>query len=901
MMRYDPVQTTSPLRHLLAALALILGGAVPMTVSGQDLAPDHRLDEAFIDADGYLIEGAVAPDGLELHGWRMGLDEEGRPRFFRVDEQPGADRSSAAATQSAAAPPQHPDDIYWSREFGVAGIVGRINVVLLRGCNDLYIGGSFREIAGVPARNVARWDGSRWHAIGEGAENGTTGVVYALAVQGDDLYVGGRFDTAGTLFVNNIARWDGEEWNRVGYGVDAWDEWNLGAPGSVYTIAPRGSDLYVGGRFDSLDTAPGTDVPQIFARNIARWDGENWHPLGAGLLGDERGQPTDLGAVYDIAFGFDGIYAGGRFVASGENVVRGVARWNGAEWLPLGTGLALASSSTDTNTTNGKVAVYAIHAKGPDVYVGGRFDRAGTNQDVGNIALWNSTFGQWYTFGDGSRSTVWDLALDGRRLYASGSFTPVGGGMPTREIAVWEGDGWHHLGPAGEDGTDSTVVSIAAADGEVYIAGPFRTAGTSTAAGLALWSIGRQSWVSLNRQLATSGGVNGDVYAIALTADFLYVGGRFTTAGFVTTRSLARWSRRTGVWSEFGGGIDVDRDRAPFHQPSVRAIAVDGSNVYIGGRFDRAGGVEAYNVAKWNGTEWSGTDEGIGSNHEGNAYDSVTAVYALAAQDGILYVGGEFSVAGGAEANRIARWNENTRAWSTVGGGLGGASFGTRVSAIAIDEDDVYVGGTFPVAGSTLARNIARFDGTGWHPLGSGINGEVLTLAVAPNGTLYAGGDFSSAGGRSIEKIAAWDGSSWSALGRSPNGTIRDLAWGEHGLYAVGDFVLVQSQVANRVALWDGSSWQQLGSGVQGNPPQAGGNPLARAVAVDGDQLFVGGRFAIAGGESSLNIAGWNRPGGVADRMRDNPNAIGPIGTGDRTSSPSPLPERPVRERLLID
>ena len=884
-MRKHPVLSPLPLLLLLLLLSVCGLKAQPLE------AETESGTESVIGPDGYLIDGATAPTGIELQGWSMTVDPDGTPRFLRGD----LGTKPEASAQSAAAPPLHPDDIYWSRDFGVAGIVGRINVVVLRGCDDIYIGGSFREIAGVPARNIARWDGRQWHSIGEGTENGTSGTVYALAVEGDDLYVGGRFDSAGSLYVNNLARWDGESWNRIGYGVDAWDEWDIPTPGFVFSLLPLNGDLYVGGRFDSLDTAPGVEEDQIFARNIARWDGQQWHTLGAGLLGDGRGQPTDLGAVYDIAQGFDGLYAGGRFDSSGENVVKGVARWNGAEWLPLGTGLSFTNPSNDTSATRGKVAVYSLQTKGPDVYVGGRFDRAG-NQEAGNIALWNSTLGQWFTFGNGSSTNVWSLAVDGRRLYASGNFSALGGGPRTREIAVWEGDGWHRLGPTGEDGTDSTVVSIAAADGDVYIAGPFRTAGTSTAAGLARWSIGRQSWVSLNRQLATSGGVNGDVRAIALTDDFLYVGGQFTTAGFVKTRSLARWSRKTGVWSEFGGGIDVDRSRAPFHEPAVYAIAVDGSNVYIGGRFDIAGGKEAYNVARWNGTEWSGLDEGIGINHEGGAYDSVTAVYALAAQDGILYVGGEFTVAGGSEANRIARWNESTREWSTVGGGLGGAPHGTRVSAIAINGEDLYIGGSFPVAGNESVRNIARFDGTTWHRLGSGISSEVLALTIGPDGTLYAGGGFSSAGGRSIENVAAWDGTEWRGLGRPPNGTVHGLAYGAHGLYAVGNFTTAQSQVVNRIALFDGSTWRQLGSGLQGNAPQGNRNPIVYSVAVDGDDVFAAGIFSIAGGESSLNIAHWMKPGGVAGEDEDNPGRISPT-----LDSVNLLPEQSATSRLLFE
>ena len=50
---------------------------------------------------------------------------------------------------------------------------------------------------------------------------------------------------------------------------------------------------------------------------------------------------------------------------------------------------------------------------------------------------------------------------------------------------------------------------------------------------------------------------------------------------------------------------------------TVRAMAVSGSNVYVGGNFYTAGGFRANNVARWDGTAWSslgtGAANGVGS------------------------------------------------------------------------------------------------------------------------------------------------------------------------------------------------------------------------------------------------------------------------------------------------
>ncbi|HEU4419194.1 MAG TPA: hypothetical protein VFT55_09665, partial [Planctomycetota bacterium] len=77
------------------------------------------------------------------------------------------------------------------------------------------------------------------------------------------------------------------------------------------------------------------------------------------------------------------------------------------------------------------------------------------------------------------------------------------------------------------------------------------------------------------------------------------------------------------------------------------------------------------------------------------------------------------------------------------------------------------VGGTFSIAGSVLASNIAAYDPVSgaWSALGLGMNGSVRALIALPNGELVAGGSFTLAGGVSASRIARWNGTSWSALG----------------------------------------------------------------------------------------------------------------------------------------
>ncbi len=70
------------------------------------------------------------------------------------------------------------------------------------------------------------------------------------------------------------------------------------------------------------------------------------------------------------------------------------------------------------------------------------------------------------------------------------------------------------------------------------------------------------------------------------------------------------------------------------------------------------------------------------------------------------------------------------------------------VYALAVDASgNLYAGGNFTTAGGVAANHIAKWNGTSWSALGSGMNSTVYALAVDASGNLYAGGDFTTAGG----------------------------------------------------------------------------------------------------------------------------------------------------------
>ena len=172
-----------------------------------------------------------------------------------------------------------------------------------------------------------------------------------------------------------------------------------------------------------------------------------------------------------------------------------------------------------------------------------------------------------------------------------------------------------------------------------------------------------------------------------------------------------------------------------------------------------------------------------------------------------------------------------------------------RVSAFIEFDDDgpgpnppsLIVGGQFTEAGGHALKSIARWDGKGWTPLGSGINGSVSTLAVfdpddAGPGLprLYVGGAFWMAGDVPVQSLASWDGSNWSDVGGGI--TISTfflpqvqelLVYDKDGagpllpaLYVAGHFDTAGGMPASGLIRWDGSSWSIVGQpGTGGLPP----------------------------------------------------------------------------------
>ncbi len=610
------------------------------------------------------------------------------------------------------------------------------------------------------------------------------GYVRALAGTGNDLYAGGSFTSAGLIPANNIAHWDGQRWHSLGAGVN----------GTVWAAALYKGKLYVGGEF--------TQAGEVAVNGLAVWDGAAWAPLttGAGVM-----QDSYKGIVRALAVADDALYIGGDFNNIHGLATFDIARWDGRKLSALGDGVG---DLDYTGVLNGYGSVYALAADADGaLFVGGDFVAAGNREPltVNSVARWDADRSRWQAL---------DAGLT--KSYGKGE---------VRALTV-------------------------AANGDLFAGGQFVAAGAVALSSLARWD-GR-TWRGVGSGLGSDSSY-AYVNALALVGDALYAGGSMTSIGGKTVSGLAVWER--GAWSPVGDGLTDSYDGA------LSLLPGGDGGLWVAGSFTGGGAVLSRNLIRWTGDAWAALGQGVGYSSIPGRVEALTA-----ASGGQVYAGGLFDHVAGQPASNIAMWDGSR--WHSLGAGVNG-----EVRALAAYDSLVYVGGVFSQAGDASASYIAQFDSaTGqWSSLDSGVNGYVYALVVAADGTLYAGGEFSAAGSADVSNIALWDGERWSPLGQGlvPDDAVRALAWDGRNLYIGGGFNTVaegdEDIPANGLVIWDSQTDERYlvgqGDAVGVTVRGSFGDDYAGdvyALALTDQALYVGGAFDKAGGVAAGSVAAFD-------------------------------------------
>jgi hypothetical protein len=591
------------------------------------------------------------------------------------------------------------DGNQWSEVGG--GVNGPVHSLATDGSFNLYVGGNFNKVGDKTAYNIAKWNGSTWSALEDqgGLTNGVNGTVSAIAVGNNGIYVGGGFSVAGGTNAKFAAKYTSTgSWEDIGI---SW------LYGGVLSIAVTSEDVYLGGAFTEFNGAPGN--------GIVKSDGSGgWVALGNGS--------TD--GVYKVMASAGGtIYALGDFSADAGSAANRIAMWNGSSWEALGdepfqTGDAVDFTISEPNTiyTTKFAFQNPNYVYGNGIYKWDGSEWSGLGQGIGD----------YWTTVDYVRTLEWYDS----KLVAGGYFLNAGDKYIT-SLAQFDGDSWSDVG-GNSTTANFNVLDMMVKDGKLFAAGTFLNMGGVDANNIAVWN--GSTWSNLGL------GVDNYIQAMHSMGDDIYVTGPFFNAGGSPAVGYARWDGAS--WHPLGSG-----------GPSSYALANIGNDLFAGGRFSylNEGGYLG-NIARWDGTTWNEMNSGV----SGPGFSQIATVRALAVSGNNLIVGGEFDYAGATPAKNIAIWDGSQ--WSALGDGLNGV-----VRTILVEGNDIYVGGQFTMAGNTSAYSIVRWDGSTWHPLGTGLRQSlnfaaiptVASLLATPEG-LYVGGRFTHAGNSYSNMIALY-------------------------------------------------------------------------------------------------------------------------------------------------
>lgn len=714
---------------------------------------------------------------------------------------------------------------HWSDEFLVNGVSGAAPIWDMVVFDDgdgpavyaAFTGqGSARVAPNHRLYGIAKWDGSRWSPLADGLSGG---AVLSLAVHDDgsglSLFAAGSFTHAGAIATGPIARWDGVQWYAVGQGIEGGSIRGLepttdGDSPALYMARSTPSD---GGEVDS---------------SVLCWRGlrGGWSSVGDPLTGTIR----DLAILHSDDEPI--LYAGGDFSSSGQAALHGIAKTNLAGtsgWDPVGDGVT-------PGTTVYKLHVHSDN-NGTALYVGGSFNSAGP-VNANRIARWDGH--AWSALAEGVSGVVTALHTfddgSGLQLYVGGHFNSAGGATRPK-LARWNGTVWSNVDAGLPASAPYGVYALAGVDtdhsghslaGTLFIGSNIYQSANQTYGHIAQF---RESRV---RPLGHDG-PDGFVNAL-LVADHgpsgsrLVVGGSFASAGDVPVNNLAVWDG--GEWTSIGNiaGSSV---------AAVTALALynsgAGNDLYVGGIFNSAGGLPALGIARWDGTDWHQVGGGVnGQIRAMQVHDDGSGA--------ALYVAGDFTLVSDPTIRDIAKWDG--KQWSALGSGLSAAD----VYALTVMDDGsgpaLFAGGQFSIPGQWSSKNIAKWTGGAWEPLGDGLGtnpGDAVWslcgLETANGTTLYAGGTFNGPG-FSLAKLARWSGTVWEPI--SMPGTVTAMS----KLQTPGGPVLVAAAWDSGVWLYDGSDWRQ---GISLNSAQSPNSDVVLALACTSIgrefSIYVGGRF----------------------------------------------------------
>jgi len=599
-------------------------------------------------------------------------------------------------------------DLTWDPQ----GLPGEIHALALD-ATDLFIGGSELQ-----KRNLGT--GAR----DETWQPGFAGTALAMAIQGTDLYVGGsllnKLSTVGSGFID--PSWNPNPTSTNGFVL-------------IKAILVNGTNVFIAGIFDSIGGVNRPALAKLSAQT----------GLADPAWGVSFGATSQSSiSVHSMAVSGTNLFVGGDFQQIGGLDIRYAAK------------LAITGSGAvdpDWNPNPYSLVTSPIVASSNYVYISG-FNPC--NECASGKLFRVSTSGtgaldpSWHVEvrPDAYGNSIFAVLLTESSLLVGSDMATINGEVSLGIMKLNRITGARDPGFAAQVQSPGIVRAMARqADGKVIIGGDFWFI-----SGLPRQSLARVNQDgTLDRTWAPN--ANDRVHAIVLNGNDAYVGGRFTKVGRIQRHAIAK------IATQGSDAVDTNWNasaNATVGIYGVMALALNGTNLFAVGSFSELGGTSSNGLAKLSIGGSGAADPVWRPNISPTRYDFQSPL-ALAVGGTNLFVGGAFETVNGVSRRNIAKLT--TTGTGTVDSAwnpqiLGASDYFSYipVSSLLLDGTNLYVGGSFTNLGGQPRNGLARLSTQGngqvdpiWNPSGAGpfVGLDGFNSLARVGNSLVVGGWFS--------------------------------------------------------------------------------------------------------------------------------------------------------------
>ncbi len=490
-----------------------------------------------------------------------------------------------------------------------SGTSGMINTMEIFN-NELYLGGKFLQAGGNNVKNIAKWDSNAWSVLGDELYLENNFSIEKLYAYNNQLLVGYLNQNNDSSGLTRILSWNGSSWATIDGNFKGFNTNSTYHNPYISSFIAFDNQLVIGGIFESVDSLKVNNLvvyndttytyigqtngvflstineirAMVVYQNelyvagsfkisgkhyaLAKWNGNEW--ISVLLFDDIFSWPQTM-IVYNGE-----LYIGGGFTQISGEPMKGIARWNGQTWNPVGQGV------------DGWVRSLCVYNN--ELYIGGKFSSAG-GLNVENIVKWNGNSYQHVptngiNFSE-SFSGITAMCVYNGALIIGGDMNPF--------IAKFNGNNWTSVGNYYFSAHNININDMEVFQNELYVGGNnLYNPSTGSTSGLLKWNGSHWSLVGNTSNETVSSTVN----AIEIYHGELYIGGYFETVGSLNVNRIARWNGYN--WNVLGTeSINGISTTSSDYFPNVSALCTFDDKLYVAGKFTHAGNVSANNIAAW--------------------------------------------------------------------------------------------------------------------------------------------------------------------------------------------------------------------------------------------------------------------------------------------------------------